>query len=235
MGKIQNNQSGFSAVEVLLAILVVVVIGFGGYYVWHTQHDKTKPISTASTSSKTASSTKTTTTTPTSPYAGWKTYKLSVEKLNFKYPAYWTVSDTSSATQDNVVFTANDGSQFNISDDNSNGGDTNPEASNNPVPITYVGQSDYLVFGYGRGDRGQGTSDGLISGALLQTGTDISNGYPFPTDKYATAQNTVDFGPDVPTNYMIIGYTTKTQVPLADAQTTQMFKDAELVIKSMQY
>jgi hypothetical protein len=232
MGKLQDNQSGFSGVEVLLVILVVAVIGFGGYYVWHTQHDKTKPVST---SNKTASSTKKSTATTTSPYAGWKTYKLSVEKLSFKYPADWTVADTSSATQDNVVFTATDGSQFNISDDNSNGGDTNPEASNNPVPITYVGQSDYLVFGYGRGDRGQGTSDGLISGALLQTGTDISNGYPFPTDKYATAQNTVDFGPDVPTNYMIISYTTKTQVALADAQNTQMFKDAKLVIESMQY
>jgi Tfp pilus assembly protein PilV len=233
MKKIQKNESGFSAVEVLLVILILVVIGAVGYMVYHNNHKTTASVTTTA-STKPATAPKTTTTTP-DPYAGWKTYELSVEKLNFKYPADWTVSDTSSATQDNVVFTATDGSQFNISDDNSNGGDTNPEASNNPVPVTYVGQSDYLVFGYGRGDRGQGTSDGLISGALLQTGTDISNGYPFPTDKYATAQNTVDFGPDVPTNYMIISYNTKAQVSLADAQTTQMFKDAKLVIESMHY
>jgi hypothetical protein len=49
MMKINKNESGFSAVEVLLVILILVVIGGIGYMVYHNNHKTVNTTSTAST------------------------------------------------------------------------------------------------------------------------------------------------------------------------------------------
>lgn len=54
MGKIKNNQTGFSAVEVLLALIFVAIVAFIGVYIAHTNSNKT----TTNTAKTTASSSK---------------------------------------------------------------------------------------------------------------------------------------------------------------------------------
>lgn len=57
MGKVRNNQLGFSAVEVVLVLAIVGLIGVVGFLVYNNQH-KT-PSSTTSTASTTPTQTKT--------------------------------------------------------------------------------------------------------------------------------------------------------------------------------
>ena len=90
MGKLQKDQKGFSAVEVVLVLVIVALVGAIGFLVYKNQH-KTKAAPVASTTT-----TKSTTTTPTKtvtapdPYAGWKTYTSPLNSgLSFKYPADW--------------------------------------------------------------------------------------------------------------------------------------------------
>ena len=96
MGKLQNNQKGFTAVEGLLIVLILVVIGAVGYMVYHNTH-KTKTLNTST--SATTSPNKTTisnnqkTVATVNPYAGWKTYR--VDGISFMYPASWTIGSSS--------------------------------------------------------------------------------------------------------------------------------------------
>jgi len=80
-----KNQKGFTVAETLLVILIITVIGFGGYYVYHTNHNTTK---IASASNKTSVN-KSQQTSTNNPYIGWNSYTLSQEKLSFKYPSSW--------------------------------------------------------------------------------------------------------------------------------------------------
>lgn len=43
MGKRNNNQSGFSAIETLLVVVVVIIIGGVAFYVYHTNKKDTPP------------------------------------------------------------------------------------------------------------------------------------------------------------------------------------------------
>lgn len=85
MGNIKKNETGFSAVELLIILVVVALIGGVGYFVYKSHHKTTPASVTTSTTTKPA--TKTTTPTPVDPYAGWQSYSDS--HLSFKYPSGW--------------------------------------------------------------------------------------------------------------------------------------------------
>lgn len=88
MGKLQNNQKGFSAPEGLLVLVIVGVIGLVGWYVWHNR--TTKPTASANTSTTSKSSTTPSTTkTAADTYTGWKTYCDTATSGCFRYPADW--------------------------------------------------------------------------------------------------------------------------------------------------
>ncbi|HET8991571.1 MAG TPA: hypothetical protein VFN31_00865 [Candidatus Saccharimonadales bacterium] len=87
MGKLKNNQKGFSAVEATLILVIVILIGIVGYMVYKNHHNTTK----ASVSSA-----------PANPYAGWKTYTDSSGVFTFKYPADWT-NEASGVLEPNTV------------------------------------------------------------------------------------------------------------------------------------
>ena len=74
MSRFNKNESGFSAIEIVIVVVVLAAIGIAGYFV--AKHvDTKKSVATAQT---------------TSPYAGWKTYcDKTVSKGCFKYPANW--------------------------------------------------------------------------------------------------------------------------------------------------
>lgn len=81
MGKLRNNQKGFTAVEVLLVILILVVLGAVGYMVYHNDHE-TKTVNTADTSSnKPATTAKTSTSTTSSSSQSSATSATTVFKI----------------------------------------------------------------------------------------------------------------------------------------------------------
>ncbi|HVC36235.1 MAG TPA: hypothetical protein VNE40_02210 [Candidatus Dormibacteraeota bacterium] len=95
MGKLKNNQSGFSAVEIVLVLAVVVLIGVVGWLVYRNHHKINTTAITTTTSAEPTTTTKSPTTTPVqpaNPYAGWKTFSLSSLGLSFQYPSSWTVT-----------------------------------------------------------------------------------------------------------------------------------------------
>ncbi len=76
MNKINNNENGFSVIELVLVVLVVALLGVIGWLVYRNQ-------------TKTTSTTPTVSTTTLSPYLGWKTYCDSSNIGCFKYPPSW--------------------------------------------------------------------------------------------------------------------------------------------------
>ena len=107
MHKINKNESGFSAVEVILVIVIVALIGVVGWLVYK-DHLKTSSVSTTNTSSnkttttnlattsssKPATSTKTTITQTTNLYTWWQSMCSSYGGLCLKYPSIWKLSTT---------------------------------------------------------------------------------------------------------------------------------------------
>jgi prepilin-type N-terminal cleavage/methylation domain-containing protein len=89
--KMKINQKGFSVVEILIVIVVVGLLGVAGWFVYGHQKS-TKQSSTTQAKSATSSSKETSTSVDR--YAGWKTYKSSVEGFSFRYPADWELSNT---------------------------------------------------------------------------------------------------------------------------------------------
>lgn len=239
--RLQDKEAGFSLIEILLIVIIIALIVFLGWFVYHSKQtaDKTLTSATAATSAIKNGPKTSPTTSAVNPYAGWKTYTLPVEKLSLQYPSDWTVANTApTATQDDTILTASDGFTVNIADGESNGGDAILEApTTTAVPVTFAGQADYLVFLYGRGSTGQGSSDGMIASAVLQTSTNEQGGpngeYPWPTDKYAVGPN--DTTGAVNAMYMLIGCGFKSQLTLQQASNNADFKTAQLIIKSMHY
>lgn len=87
----KNNQNGFGAIGILVAIVALGIIGGAGWYVYSGQQN---PSQTRGDSSTTPTSIKSdeTTKTQTDEYAGWKAYADSKWKFGYKYPSDWTDS-----------------------------------------------------------------------------------------------------------------------------------------------
>ena len=139
MGKLQNNETGFGAVEVVLLVVIVALIGVVGWLVYKDQH-KNATVSTINTSTnKPAAPTKTTTATstqqtrsaPTSTCpsltnatqvpSGWQTYTSSKYSYSISYPSTWNASNSGGSVDklpilDGVEFTPpqNQGPQYNL-------------------------------------------------------------------------------------------------------------------------
>jgi hypothetical protein len=113
MKKLYKNESGFSAVEVLLVILILVVIGAVGYMVYHNDHKAStaSATSTASKSSSPTSSTKTSSTQTSDPTANWATYTSSSGGFSLKYPKSWvTTANSTDCPTGLLMLGANDNS-----------------------------------------------------------------------------------------------------------------------------
>jgi hypothetical protein len=91
MGKIRKNEVGFSPVEVILVLIILALIGVVGWFVYENHNKTNTPSSTTS-----ASTTKQNTSVAkvADPYAGWNTYKATIEPVSFKYPSSWTVDNS---------------------------------------------------------------------------------------------------------------------------------------------
>lgn len=117
--KIKKKKNGFSTVEALLVLIIIILIGGVGWLVYKDHHKNsaaTNAISTTTTksaSNTTSVSSSNTKTNQPDTYAGWTSYTLKYEKLTFKYPQSWTLTDGSDAKYGDIV-TVNDGDNFQV-------------------------------------------------------------------------------------------------------------------------
>ncbi len=88
MGKLKNNNQGFSAVESVLVLAVVVLIGVVGFMVYNN-HKKTGTV--LSTATKQAAKKSPIASKPVDPYAGWQSFCSDVGGLCVKYPSTWVL------------------------------------------------------------------------------------------------------------------------------------------------
>jgi hypothetical protein len=80
VGKLKNNQTGFSAVEAFLILIIIAIVGGTGWYVWHAKQTADKSLSSSAITSPTFEK-KTATTVP--PQASSKTY-LTIKEWGIK-------------------------------------------------------------------------------------------------------------------------------------------------------
>jgi hypothetical protein len=127
VGKLQNNEKGFSAVEVILVVVIVALIGVVGWFVYKN-HNKTTNLNAAtSLSNKPATTTPakstTATTQPSNPYAGWKTYHSILNSgLSFMYPPTWSFTPaTQTPTPNNLGGVENDSVLYSVAPTTSQG------------------------------------------------------------------------------------------------------------------
>ena len=98
MNKLKRNESGFGAVETILAVVILCAIGAIGWYVHKsltgTNNTYNSATKTSSNSSPKFSKIKTTKKpdAPANPYAGWKSYSNATYGISYRYPAVWTTS-----------------------------------------------------------------------------------------------------------------------------------------------
>jgi Tfp pilus assembly protein PilE len=94
MGKLQRDENGFSAVEVVLVLVIVALIGVVGWLVYK-DHRKTVATNNVATTTSTKATTTPKTTTPTNPYANWSSYCDTMSNGCFYYPSSWKLVNNS--------------------------------------------------------------------------------------------------------------------------------------------
>jgi len=72
VGKLNKNESGFSAVEGLLILIIIGIVGFVGWYVLHAKQTANKTLSSSSSS--------------TAKTSGTKSFTSAIARLSFDYP-----------------------------------------------------------------------------------------------------------------------------------------------------
>jgi|SRR3989344_6256642 len=88
MKTLKNNESGFSAVEVILVIIIVALLGIVGWFVYKNQNKTTTPSTTANTTTSTPTET---TTTTNAKYITVLTSRNN--KFSIGIPDGWTVTN----------------------------------------------------------------------------------------------------------------------------------------------
>lgn len=87
MGKLQDNETGFSVVEIVLVVVVIALIGTVGWLIYKNHHKTTVSSSTSNSAPKTTN-TKTLTVTPSnSP----QVFTANSYGFQFTYPQKWSV------------------------------------------------------------------------------------------------------------------------------------------------
>lgn len=221
------NQKGFTLVETLLVVLVLAVIGFGGYYVWQNQNENNdaKANSTEATVTKTESKKNN-----TDPYQGWKSYTLPYEKLSFKYPSDWAISNENAKGRDVVRIKSSDNFTVIIQVGVQAGGD-----------LTYVGNwptqfdnsTAYLSFISGGTRMSPNTN---VTGSAILT---IKPGDPttIPANKNVKGCAGCDGvnGPEDSNLSIMMSYEPRKEMSVEAAKSDTGYSNGKLIIESMHY
>jgi len=233
MGKLRNDEIGFSAVAVVLVIVIAALIAVVGFMVYRNHNDTTPS---------------TTITTPVNdPYAGWKTYTLKYEKASFKYPSSWQLEDNSFADSkttgggvDVINLTGSNGFQMSIVDGGPNdygfpfGGLTSVSTD----PVIFLGQQAYMNLAEA-GASNTGIVDHIN---LTSTETSLTD---FPADKNVVAPSYPGSSRKENKFLILMNYDanvdtssanpTYPHTPLTVVQKDTNYLDAKLVVSSFTY
>lgn len=110
----QQKKPGRKALQIF-AIVALLVLVAGGIYAW--QNNRVAKLESQVADLKKADTPKVKP-PAADPYAGWKTYTTKYEKLTFRYPASFTLSDTSTKAgyegldSDRITLTGSDNFEF---------------------------------------------------------------------------------------------------------------------------
>jgi len=238
MINLKKNESGFGAIEAILVVVIVAAIAGVGWYVWKAKKNTLATYNgTASVSATTKPAAQT-----SNPYSGWKSYTLQFEKISFKYPSDWTITDTSSTSnsspdvspgQDNVTVKSNDPMEIVIQT-----GDTGVDygCPSNKVlsstPIKLLGSTQYLNF-LGGCDEDSPANNNVSGGSIYTSATAL---YPFPSSKNISISKTAVAGTETPVNSFTITYsTTSASYPVSHFQQDKNYATAVKILESMTY
>lgn len=229
------DQTGFSIVELLLILVVIGIIVFTGWYVYQSQETANKGYDSQSSAQDAPA---------VNQYAGWKTDSLTYEKMSFKYPSTWQISNTSkdeaatggTATPgaDTVTLTSPSGLIVSIQT-----GEAGVNSSGVPIglldskPVTTLGGSYYLVF---YTNKAQSTTE--ARGACLNK-TSTPTGMPLIASKNIKTAGMESDSTEPTANLICIRYPMEGNVtpvkPVSAFEQDASYKDARLIIESLTY
>lgn len=242
-----NNHSGFSAVEALLILIIVGILGFTGWYVYHAKQTSNKDYSAAANSTvpsyKKKTATKPTATVAPDPYTGWKSASLKYEKVAYKYPSDWTVTDKSASSPkgagcvypgtDNVILTSPSNHQVELRTGLECNGGAGAKIFDT-IPVASLGQN--LHISLAASDL-SGTPTDPTSACLYPTATQA--GYP-PNLK--SKNLFVNGSSDIPDDeFCYFPYLfnsrdgTPPQLSASEMENSADFTTAKLIFESMKY
>lgn len=243
----KKNQKGFSVIEGLLILVIVGLLGFVGWYVYNTKNNTDNTLNNAA-STKVATSTstkKTNTTSKTSqtadPYAGWKSYTLHNEKLSFKYPSSWTLTDKSNSKSnfsnngsvygDSVTLAASNSFDIRINAGAYPTIDTSGLGKITTETSTFTGKSALLTF---YNNLGPDSSSNLVYMVVLTANSSsgfVSKNVVIPSDSQS-ATGSIDL-------QIVFGLTADgaplNTESLPSVMADHNYKDAKLVFQSFSY
>jgi Tfp pilus assembly protein PilV len=95
MKSLKKNESGFSAVEIILVLVIVALLGVVGWFVYNRNQDnKSTNNTTSTTTTSTVTSPSTSTTTkPVDPTGEWVVFTSSDKAFSVKYPKTWAAGE----------------------------------------------------------------------------------------------------------------------------------------------
>lgn len=219
---LKNNEAGFGAVEaVLVLVIVILVVGIGVFAYKHNSKPAAKTTPVASQAAQKNA---------VDPYAGWKTATLKQEKLSFKYPSQWKLTNYGSTQYgDDIGLTNSDGLSISISTGSGANDFQLPSGGEQDIfdtPVTFAGRSAWLVSYNGKKD-GQ-----VMDTELSSQKTIFSNG----NRNFFKAKNTKGNG-STPALVTVGISDGKDMKPLqsGELKASTSFQQAVKIVDSMRY
>lgn len=233
----KSNTSGFSALEALLILAVISIIGLVGWFVYYSQNkddikSNSQSESTIPASDKSPEA--------ADPYDGWKAYVTKYDKLSFKYPSNWQLTDSTSTNdtdvtpgQDWIKLTSDSSLELSIiTGSTSYDGGSSKVKTISSSPVMTMGKTNYLQF----------TSDkDVTTGGVVTTLNDLPKASSFPLAKniqlsQATKSNPAITDMPEPFNLISLHYANSNDAyPVKKFQQDQNYKAAIKILESVSY
>ena len=238
------NTKGFAPLALVITVAAVLVIGGAGAYVYHRNHkSKTSAVSdnAASTKTSTQTSKSSTTDNAANPYAGWDSYTTKYDKLSFKYPSTWKLTDQSSTDsadvtpgQDSVSVISSDGLEVSIGAGDIEFTPQPPTKVLSSTPISMLGGSYYLTFG------SNNDTETTTGGALITTTTAFPTTSTFPQSKNITWSSSAVNGLSKPFDLISLDYddvsqSSPHQYSVSTFQQDPNYQTAIAILESLTY
>lgn len=156
------------------------------------------------------------------PYAGWKTFTSQYQKMNLRYPSDWQLTDsTSTHTPKNDLFSLKSSDGFTISFQAlvPVGAASSELTAVSNDPISFTGQSDYLIYYSSDATKNKMTT-GPVSSATMST---------------SLSKITMPLAHTTDGSIWDISLMSPAPIQLSDLSTNTDLQTAKLILKSAAY